>query len=150
MEDIGNFISDIAVKILDKYQEAQVQNLFKYAIEKEPSLQDSIPNAKNSQDLESIFRQVSGIIDADAGLGSIEIDSALINALKCASFNHSAGTITIDDSVIQAPRLITGGADGATGTTTISGTNLKSKGTEIRMGKNCSIRISGNARIVQN
>ena len=52
--------------------------------------------------------------------------------------------------MITAPRLVTGGGDGATGTTKISGTKMKSRGTEIDVGENASIEIYGNASIEQN
>ena len=149
-EELGNFISDVLAKVLDKFEENQIRNAFQIAINRDPSLKESISNVQTTEDLEQIFKQVSGILDVYAGQGSIDIENSLINAIRCASFNHSDGTINIDGSVIQAPRLVTGGADGATGTTTIKGTNLKSKGTEIRMGKNASIRMKGGARIVQN
>ena len=149
-EAIGEFISNLGVKLLEKYQESQISNLFRYAIEKKPELENSIKNVKNSQDIENLFEEITGIIDADAGDGSIEINQAIITAMKCASFNHSNGTIVIDGSTISAFVLVTGGVSGSKGTTTIRGTNLKSKGTEIRIGKNASIKMSGGANIRQN
>jgi len=149
-EAIGEFISNLGVKLLEKYQESQISNLFRYAIEKKPELENSIKNAKNSQDVENLFEEIIGIIDADAGDGSIEIDKAIITAMKCASFNHSNGTIVIDGSTISASVLVTGGASGSKGTTTIRDTTLKSKNTKIKVPKNGSIKMSGGSSIRQN
>lgn len=151
MEDkIGEVISEIASTYLSKFSSESVNRFFDYVLIKKPDFRETLLNAKTSHDVEAIFNDAIGILNVTAESGSITIDNALINAIRSASFNHAQGTVTIAESTIYAPRLVTGGGYGATGTTTISGTNLKSRGTEIKMGKNTSIRFSGNARIEQN
>ena len=105
---------------------------------------------KSTKDVEYVFKEATGILNIYAGDGFVKINSALVNAIKSAGFNHAQGTILIDGSIISAPRLVTGGGDGATGTTKITGTKLKSRGTEIDVGGNASIEIHGNASIEQN
>jgi len=151
MEDkIGEIISEIASTYLSKFSLESVSRLFDHLLIRKPEFRETLLNAKTSQDVESIFHEAIGILNVTAESGSITIDNALLSAIRSASFNHAQGTITIAGSTIYAPRLVTGGGYGATGSTTISGTNLKSRGTEIRMGKNASIKYSGNARIEQN
>jgi len=149
-EFIASIITGIATKYLSKYSEEAVTRFFNWALEKKPQLKELIAKAKTPKDVENIFNEAIGVLDANAGTGTIDIDQAMINAIRMAKFNHADGTITIDDSTIYAPRLVTGGDHGATGTTTIKGTNLKSRGTEIKMGKNASIKIRRNAHIDQN
>ncbi len=149
-EFIASIVSGIATKYLSKYSEEAVTRFFDWVLEKKPQLKEQITKAKTPKDVENIFKEAIGVLDANAGTGKIEIDQTIISAIRMAKFNHANGTVTIDNSTISAPRLVTGGDHGAKGSTTIKGTNLKSKGTEIRMGKNASIKITGDAHIDQN
>lgn len=149
-EIISSIISGIATKYLSNYSEEAVTRFFNWAIGKKPQLKELLRKTKTHEDVENIFKEAVGILNANAGSGTIDIDQTMINAIRSAKFNHANGTVTIDDSTIYAPKLVTGGDRGATGTTTITGTNLKSRGTEIKMGKKASIKMSGSARIEQN
>ncbi len=149
-EELGTIIGELGSKILEKYEIETVHDLFDHLIKWKPSFKDLLLNAKTEEDVETIFKEATGILNVHAGDGFVKINSALVSAITSAGFNHAQGTITIDGSVITAPRLVTGGGDGATGTTKISGTKMKSRGTEIDVGENASIEIYGNASIEQN
>ena len=149
-EIVRQIVEDIASKYLENYPIESVTKLFDSLINLKTSFKESLLKTSTPQDVENLFHEASGILSVYAGTGSVSIDNALISAIKTAAFDHAHGTVVIDDSVVSAPKLVTGGGDGATGTTTIRGSTLKSSGTSIRMGKNASIRMSGGASITQN
>jgi hypothetical protein len=104
----------------------------------------------NALEAESVFQQAVGVIIAEADAGSIQVQKAILTALKGIKFDHQHGRIDIGDSTIAADVLITRGSAGATGETIIGGnTELKSKGTAIKIGDGASIKITGGARIKQ-
>lgn len=70
-----------------------------------------------------------------------------MDALRGIRFDHENGIVIIQGSTLKAPKLQTGGT--GRGETNISGSNLKSQGTEIKIGKNAKIVIKGNAQIKQ-
>ena len=142
-------IGSIGTGYFTKYSAKAVESLFERVFQQKPELEQKVKSARSTQDVESIFEEAIGIIDAQAGTGTIEVDGALVEAMRGIQFNHEAGRVTISNTTVSAPVLVTGGGRGATGQTNISGTNLKSGGTEIRVGKNASIKLSGNARIIQ-
>ena len=150
MSEVGTVIGEIASKYLENYQIDSVKELFNQLISWKPSFRNTLLNVKTNEDVENVFKEATGILNIYAGTGSVKLNNAIVNAIKSAGFNHADGTITIDGSTISAPRLVTGGGDGATGTTKISGSKLKSRGTEIDVGSNASIEITGNASIEQN
>ena len=147
---LSQIIEEIASKYLEHYQTQSVKELFNQLISWRPSFKTSLLKVKTNQDVEEIFKEATGILNVNAATGSVELNNALVNAIRSAGFNHADGKITIDGSIISAPRLVTGGGDGATGTTKISGSKLKSKGTQIDVGSNASIEIHGDASIEQN
>jgi len=149
-EELGTIIGDIASKYLESYQIDSVKEFFNQLISWKPSFKNTLLNVKTNEDVENVFKEATGILNVYAGTGSVKLNNALVNAITSAGFNHADGTITIDGSIISAPRLVTGGGDGASGNTKISGSKLKSKGTEIDVGSNASIEIHGNASIEQN
>jgi len=74
----------------------------------------------------------------------------LLTAMRGIRFNHAQGTVRIGNTKVSAPVLVTGGQPGATGTTTIDGNiRLKTKGTQINVGGNAQIKITGDANITQ-
>ncbi len=98
-------------------------------------------------DIYSIHTFPKSFEDDNAGTGSIEIDNAIITAIRSATFNHSDGTVVINGTTIMAPILNIGGFGGASGTTNINAPDLRAKGSSIRGGKRTGIRIKGNAGI---
>lgn len=150
MDPITVFASSIAASMLANFGTKAVEKLFRTAVNYKPELQGAISTASTSYDIENIFKEAIGIINAHAGTGSIDIDQALLSAIRGARFDHAQGKVNIANSVVKAPVLITGGSMGATGQTIIGGnTSLKSRGTEIKVGGGASIKISGNASIKQ-
>ena len=93
---------------------------------------------------------LAGALEVAAASGRVRIDGALLQATRLATFDHQGGQIHIGRTVISAPTLVTGGAQGATGQTTISGgTSMLSAGTSIEVGHGASIQITGGASIRQ-
>jgi len=126
-----------------------VEKFFGTAFKLKPDLENRLRSAQTTEDIEHIFHEAVGVIDANAGIGSIGVDSALLKAIRSIRFDHASGLVTILGSTISAPVLVTGGGVGAKGQTNISGTELESKGTSIKVDKNASIKIKGNAQIKQ-
>ena len=148
MEDvITDIIKEIGEKYFPNFSIDSVLDTFRGLLKLKPELESLIRGARTPQDVEQIFEEISGIIEVDAGTGSIDIDNAIITAIRNATFNHSDGTVTINDSKIMAPILRIGGFDGASGTTNINAPDLRAKGSAIKGGKRTSIRIKGNAGI---
>lgn len=145
-----SLITGFASGIFANFSTDAVKLLFTKAFELKPGIETELLNAKNTSDIEKVFRDAVGVIDANAGSGSINVDNSLLEALRGIKFDHAQGLVTIGNSTVEAPILVTGGGQGATGKTTISeNTELKSKGTSIQVGKGCGIHISGNANIKQ-
>ncbi len=148
MEDIvSNIIKEIGEKYFSNFSIDTVIDSFTRLLKLKPELESLIRGAKSPQDIETIFNEISGIIEANAKTGSIEIDNAIITAITSATFNHSDGTVTINDSTIVAPILKIGGFNGASGTTDIKAPDLRAKGSAIKGGKKTGIKIKGNAGI---
>lgn len=147
---VAAFVSSYAAGILANFSVDAVKALFSAAVRRKPSLSQKMQAATTLQDIEQIFKDAIGVIDAQAGSGEIEIDNALLTAMRGIRFNHAQGTVQIGNTTVSAPVLVTGGQPGATGTTTIAGnTRLKSKGTQIDVQGNAQIKITGDANIKQ-
>ena len=148
-ELFGEAVAEIASKYLEKFQINSVKELFDGLVRLNPSFKETVLNAKDPKEVESIFKEITGILNADAGTGTISIDNALITAIQTAVFDHDQGTVTISNTKISAPKLITGGNSNATGETIIEDSTLESRGTKIT-GKGYKIKMTGGARIEQN
>lgn len=143
-------LTNIACGVLANFSTEAVKSFFGKAIGLKPSLAQTIQQARTSKDIELVFKEAVGVIDASAGTGSINIDRALLEAIRGIRFDHEHGVVHISGSTIKAPVLVTGGGVTATGQTTIGGnTMLKSGGTSISVGSGCSIVITGGAKIIQ-
>lgn len=150
MDAITSFLTGIASGVATNFATDAIKQFFSAAVELNPGIADEMEAATSNQDVERIFNESIGVIDAHAGDGSIDVDGSLLTALRGIRFDHAQGLVYIGNSVVQAPVLETGGGSGATGQTTVGGnTNLKSQGTEIRVGKGAAIKITGNAKIKQ-
>jgi hypothetical protein len=145
-----SIITEIAAGYFTHFTAPAVQRFFEAAFEGRPSLEEDLKKAQSPDEFVRIFREAAGVIDAAAGTGRIEVDRALLEAARGARFDHQHGTIQIGGSTIQAPILQTGGGVGATGSTHITDSSLKSQGTRIDIGKGASIRMTGGATIKQN
>ena len=150
MDTVTAFVTNIAAGILANFAADSIKALFRTAVDLRPAIAEKMQTATSTQDVEQIFREALGVIDAQAGTGAISIDGALLTALRGIRFDHAHGTVSIGNTTVKAPVLVTGGQSGATGTTTVEGdTRLKSHGTQIEVGKGAQIKITGNAQIKQ-
>ena len=143
-----SILTEIASGYFVNFSSDIVKNYFRKVFKLQPSLEKDLKNAKSHQDFERIFKESIGVIDEASGSGSIDIDHGFLEAIRGIRFDHQNGTVTIQGSTLKAPILQTGGT--GSGETNISGSNMKSRGTEIKIGKNAAIRIKGNAQIRQN
>lgn len=136
--------------LLASYSKEAIDNFFDAAFSARPSLRERLRAASSTSDLETIFYEVVGVVDASAGEGEIKVDGGIIEAILGIRFDHSSGTVTIAGSTLSSTVLLTGGRPGSTGVTTIGeGTQLISEGTSIDVGAGCQILISGDAQIKQ-
>jgi hypothetical protein len=112
-----------------------------------PELTEKFKTAKNLNDIEAATKELTAVIEALAGDGQIEVNGALIEALKGITFNHQNGTVTIKGSTLNANAISFGGV--GIGSTNITNTTSQTPGTRIQIIGNASITITGNARIDQ-
>lgn len=144
----SQILVSLATNYFTNFTAPVIQNLFQTVFQIRPALENELKEAKTTQDFERIFREAVGVIDAQAGTGSISVDSTFLEALRGIRFDHQNGSVTIAGSRVHAPILRTGGT--GNGQTVITDSVLKSQGTQIDIGKGASIQITGNARIDQN
>jgi len=140
-------LMSLATNYFSQFTAPTIQNFFKKVFQTRPALEIDLKNAKTNEDFEKVFHEAVGIIDAQAGTGSIEVDQGFLEALRGIRFDHQDGFVTIAESRIHAPLLQTGGT--GIGQTEINGSVLRSQGTQMSIGKNAKIKISGNAQIRQ-
>lgn len=143
----SQILLSLATNYFTSFTAPTIQNFFQKVFQIKPTLEEQLKNAKNNEDFEKVFRDAVGVIDAQAGIGTLEVDKTLLEALRGIRFDHQNGFITIAGSRIHAPMLRTGGT--GSGQTEIINSVLKSRGTQINVGKGASIKITGNARIDQ-
>jgi len=141
-------ITSLATNYFTHFSAPAIESFFKKVFNIKPSLENDLKKASKPEDFERIFNEAVGVIDAQANTGTIEVDKTFLEALRGIRFDHQHGQVNINGSIIQAPILQTGGT--GSGRTEIFESNLKSNGTEIKMGKGCGIIMNGNAQIRQN
>ena len=147
---ITQIIASIATGYFVHFSAQKVEEFFNTVFRFKPDLESRLRSAQTTKDIEDIFREAVGVIDANAGEGTIEVDGALLEAIRGIRFDHAFGRVTVSGATISAPVLVTGGGTGATGETNIKGgTELKSKGTSIKIVKNASIKMTRNGQIKQ-
>ncbi len=145
-----SIITGIASGMLANFSTDAVKHFFTAAFSVKPELEEKLKLANTSSDIEAIFREATGVIDAVAGAGNITIDGALLEAMRGIRFDHAHGTVNIAGTTIKSQVLVTGGSASATGKTVIGGnTEMKSQGTSIQLGEGCSIVMTGGASIKQ-
>jgi len=145
----SSIITGLATSYFTHFTAPVVGRFFEEVFRRRPALEQELKGAKTTYDLERVFRDAVGVIDAAADTGAIDIDSAFLSALRGIRFDHQHGTVVILGSTLSAPVLITGGTAGSSGITHISDSVLKSAGTQINIGRGASIRMSGGASIRQ-
>jgi len=143
------FINNVAAGYFVNFSQAVVRRFFELAIARRPALREEISRVLTNEDIERIFREAVGVIDAAAGRGSLDVDSSFLSAVRGIRFDHQHGQVSIQGSTINAPVLKTGGSGSSTGKTIMSDAVLTSKGTSIHIGKGASIVMTGGASITQ-
>lgn len=151
MEPItATIVTSIATGILANFSTDAVKKFFNTAFTIKPELEQRLKEAKTSTDIEAIFKEAVDVIDANASSGEINVNGAILEALRGIRFDHAHGTVSINNTKISSKVLVTGGKGAATGRTTIGGnTEMKSQGTSIQVGQGCSIVMTGGATITQ-
>lgn len=145
-----SILTNIATGMLANFSTDTVKGLFEKVFEIKPELEEKLKEAKNSKDVELVFKEAIGVIDANADKGNITVDGGLLEALRGIRFDHAHGTVNISNTEVKSEVLVTGGSASSTGTTTIKdNTILKTKGTSISVGNGCSITMTGGATITQ-
>ncbi len=147
---IISILTNIATGMLANFSTDTVKALFEKVFEINPELEEKLKEAKNSKDVELVFKEAIGVIDANADKGNITVDGGLLEALRGIRFDHAHGTVNISNTEVKSEVLVTGGSASSTGTTTIKdNTILKTNGTSISVGNGCSITMTGGATITQ-
>ena len=145
-----SIITGFTSGMLANFSTDAVKHFFTSVFSIKPELETKLQAAKTPVDVEAIFREAVGVIDASAGNGNITIDGALLEALRGIRFDHAHGTVNIAGTTISSQLLVTGGSSAATGKTVIGeNTQMNSQGTSIQLGKGCSIVMTGGASIKQ-
>lgn len=142
-------LEQLALAYFAQFSGEAVLRFFENIFAKSPELEAQARTAKTPEDVEKLFAGALGVIDANAGDGSISVNQGIVSALRKIKFDHAKGTVLINGATVSAPTISTGGGAGATGKTTIKESELKTPGTSIQVGKGASIEITGNARIDQ-
>ncbi len=147
---ISNIIAGIASGMLANFSTDAVKKFFLTVFSEKPELEEKLKSTETISDIEQIFREAVGVIDACAKEGDINVDGGLLEALRGIKFDHAHGTVNIAGATLKAQVLVTGGGAGATGQTVIGeNTEMKSQGTSIQLGEGCSIVMTGDASIKQ-
>ena len=133
--------------MLVRYGPPAVEKLFRTAFKLRPGLGKRASEARTTADIEAIFREAVGVLDAHAATGSIDIDNVLLTAIRAIRFNHEDGTVAIECTTMKAPVIRIGGEPGATGTTKVTDTTLEAGGSKAVIEKGAAMGIDGGANI---
>lgn len=127
-----------------------ITTLIKKLISRNPKLQNISYPTSSIDELIETLDEIKHTLEVLANEGEIEINQAIIIALKKAKFDHNNGTIFIANTEISSPTIQIGGSQACKGNTTISGnTELRTSGTSIKLSGGATITITGNASIKQ-
>ena len=143
-------VTSLGTNYFTHFTADKVQQFFATAFKLKPSLEKDLLNAKTSIEIEKIFKEATGVIDANAGSGILNIDKALLEAVRGIRLDHAHGQVVMNNTTLKSQVIQTGGSEYSTGTTNLlGGTTLKTDGTEISIGHGASITLSGGAKITQ-
>jgi hypothetical protein len=147
---VTSIITSVAANYFTQYSYPVVENFFKTAFKHKPELQEKLVTASTPVDIEAVFAEAVDVIDANADQGELAAVNLILEAARGIRFDHSSGTVSISGTTISAPIIVTGGSNGASGQTSITGgTTMKTRGTSISVGKGASITMTGGASIKQ-
>ena len=110
---------------------------------------ETAQNEGNTGEIERIFNEAIDVIDVAAGSGKLSSNGGDFSALRGIRFDHQAGKVQIAGSSVNAPIVVTGGSSTASGQTTITNSEMTSRGTRVEVSGNASITLTGNATIKQ-
>ncbi len=151
MDPVTAFATGVAGSIFTDFATDKIKSLFQTAARLNPSLEPDMRAASTTQDVERIFRDVIGIIDARAGDVEIEVDEALLSALRGIRFDHAGGEIHIADATVQASVLVMGGQAGVAGKDTIDvKAPLKNGRVDIEVGQDAEMETDATRRRLEN
>lgn len=143
-----NFLISVSSGFAANMSSEGIKAAYQRVFSARPDLEQRIVSPASGSDVEAALGKVAGVLEAMAGIGSIDIEDGVLKALRSATFDHQNGVVRIGNSRIEAPVVTTGGT--GTGETTISGnTEMRSKGTNVQVGDGATIRITENASIKQ-
>jgi hypothetical protein len=145
-----SIVTSLAANYFSGYTQSVVNGFFDKVFGLKPELKAKLKAAQSSQELQEFFGEASGVIEASAAEGKINVDGSLLEAIRGIRFNHQNGTVTIGNTTVASAVVVTGGSAGSTGQTVIgAGSNLNSAGTGIQVGRGGTITITGGASITQ-
>jgi hypothetical protein len=144
-----SILASLGTSYLANLTTPTIQSFFSEAFRQKPELEArvlALPSG-TATDVEALFKDAVGVIDAAAGTGTITVDCGVLEAVRAVRFDHQQGTVLLDGSWVQAPVLQTGGT--GTGQTSVINTTMRSAGTAMRVTGDAKITITGNAKITQ-
>jgi len=151
MDPVSVFVTGVAGNIFTDFATDEIESLFQTAARLNPSLEPDMRAASTTQDVERIFRDVIGIIDARVGDVEIEVDEALLSALRGIRFDHAGGEIHIADATVKASVLVMGGQAGYAGKDTIDiKAPLKNGRVEIDVGQGAQMEMTATWQRLEN
>jgi len=142
-----NILISLFTGVLSSYSVDAIKHFFGKAVELDPEIENKIKTAKTTFDLECIFNEATGVIDAHAKDDSIEIDDSMLQAIKGIRFDHGNGIISISGSEISSSVIQYGGQEGNSGETLITNTISKGEGSTVKV--NSSLKLKGSAKLIQ-
>ncbi len=150
---LEHFFIAVAAHITADVSKEGFKKAFDYIARVKPELAKAASDAEKIGDIKAIddiLQESLGIINFAAASGNLKIDGAVLTAINSIRFDHQNGKVKIAGTTLSSQILVTGGSSTSTGRTTLgSNTNLKSQGTEIKIGNGASIVMTGGASIKQ-
>lgn len=142
-------ITSLATGYFVNFSTPVIKDFFEKAVAIDPEIENSLQKASTPDHFEKVFKDAINVIDIAVNNGSVEIDGGFLEALRGIRFDHNSGTVNIAGTTLKSEIIVTGGSKDSTGKTTISNTQMSTKGTSISVNGNAKIVISGNASIKQ-
>lgn len=121
---------------------------FQRIFARHPALESELKKAQDPSALKDFLQHCAGVIEADGGTGSIDIDRSFLEALRAIRFDHQDGHVGISNSWVVSSQVELGGNPTATGQTDIGGnTRLRGGRAGIDIGAGGGMKITGDAKL---
>ena len=125
-----------------------IKKTFNEAFKIKPELEKSLEVVKSKDEFEKVFNEARGIIEASAGLGSIDINNSELKAIREIKFNHEDGKVDIQNSQLFSEKIQMGGK--GNGKTTVIDSISRTPNTQMKIsGPGAKFEIKGNAQFKQ-